>query len=461
MCQDIAVVPFLWVLPLSLYLLTFIIAFDHPRWYRRGIWIPLALVASIALAHLLNHDYIGEELPIEIQIAVYMASMFACCMVCHGEMVRLRPSPRYLTSFYLLVATGGALGGLLVSQVAPRILTGYWELHLGLILTIALVAYAVLREAFSSGKKDSLGKLAFLGPLSAIAIFTTGHFLWKHFVTQRSGAITSVRGFYGVLHVYENDAATEDHWRELYHGRINHGGQHLATKELRHTPSTYYMSQSGPGIAFSHHLNRLTTSPQNMKIGVVGLGVGALSTYVEKGDSIRFYEINPQVEMLAREHFTYLEECYGDLKVILGDARISLENELAQGEIQEFDLLFLDAFSGDSIPIHLLTEEAVALYLKHLSPSGVLAVHITNLHLDLSDPVRTLADHFDLHSLWIEREAEESGEYYSSWILLSADPKALIPIGAEGLSSNWIKETPQSILWTDDYSNLLEVIEFD
>ncbi len=461
MCQDIAVVPFLWVLPLSLYLLTFIIAFDHSRWYRRAIWIPLALAASIGLALLLNHDYFGEELPIVIQVAVYMGSMFACCMVCHGEMVRLKPSPRHLTSFYLLVATGGALGGLFVSQIAPRIFIGFWELHLGLLLAAALVAATVLRDNAHSGQRASKGRLAFLASLGAIAIIATGHLLWKHISTQREGAIASVRGFYGVLHVYEDNPGTWDHWRAFYHGRINHGGQHLATEKLRRTATTYYKELSAPGIAATLHPNRLATPPRPVKIGVVGLGVGALSTYVGKGDSIRFYEINPQVETLAREHFTYLADCYGDVKVILGDGRISLENELARGDLQEFDLLFLDAFSGDSIPIHLLTKEAIALYLKHLSPTGILAVHITNLHIDLSDPVRTLADHFGLHSRWIEREAKEEHEYYSSWILLSEEPDFLLPIASEGLGSDWESDEPRPILWTDDQSNLIEVIDFD
>ena len=376
MCQDVAVVPFLWVLPLSLYLLTFIIAFDHARWYFRPFWIPLAVVSIGALAMLLNWDFDGPDVHIVLQIAICAVAMFSACMICHGEMVRLKPDPYYLTSFYLAVSLGGALGGLFVSMIAPLVFTSYWELHLGLFLFAVLAGFCVFRDLRSGGSRRSvvsLGVVLWMSMVSAL-----GFFLWRPVMEVQESAIRTMRGFYGVLRVYESRVGKKSEYRELFHGRIRHGTQ-FQDERFKARPYSYYAPKSGPGVAFANHpLRQHPDGRLPMNIGVVGLGVGTLAAHALPGDRVRMYEINPQVEELARTEFSYLDLCKGDVTVILGDARISLERELADGDLQQFDVLFVDAFSGDSVPTHLLTREAFELYFTHLTRRGVLVLHITN-----------------------------------------------------------------------------------
>ena len=460
MCQDVAVVPFLWVLPLSLYLVTFIVAFDHARWYFRPFWIPLAAVSIGALVYLLNQDFSDDELPLSIQIAIYSVAMFASCMVCHGEMVRRKPHPRFLTGFYLAVSLGGALGGMFVGLLAPKIFTGYWELHVGL-MAFAALAGICLRRDVSGGHVSEKGRaLVYSGGVFWVGgMAVMAFYLHAHFAEVKGSAISSTRSFYGVLRVDEGDAFTDDHYRALYHGRISHGRQFLSD-QFRRWPVSYYTEESGAGLVFRYHpARRDVGSPSPMKYGVIGLGVGTLATYANPGDTVRLYEINSQVEELAREYFTYLEDCDGEESVVLGDARISLEQEISQGRSEQFDALFVDAFSGDSIPIHLLTREAFELYFQHLKPDGVLAVHITNLHLDLSDPVRVLAEELGKEAILIEHEGEEYHMNYSVWVLVSDDRKMLDEIVFDGWMTPWDRDVPKDIHWTDDYSNLLDVIE--
>lgn len=457
MCQDVAVVPFLWVLPLSLYLITFIIAFDHARWYFRPFWIPLAILSTAALIYLLKQDFADEEMHLAAQIGIYSLAMFSACMVCHGEMVRLKPHPHFLTSFYLAVSLGGALGGSFVSLVAPRIFTSYWELHTGLIIFALLAGFCLLRDQ----RKKSRPVLLIIGGTSWIAaLLTMAFFLKSHMDDIREGAIANTRGFYGILRVYEEFPGTEDHYRALHHGRISHGRQFMDDL-YRFSAYTYYGPNSGPGVLFRYHPNRQPTGLSPMKIGVIGLGIGTQAVYANAADSIRFYEINPQVEEIARTHFSYLSDGYDNCEVILGDARIVLEHELTTTGSQQFDALFVDAFSGDSIPIHLLTREAFELYFEHLKPGGVLAVHITNLHLDLSDPVRTIASELNKETILIENDPEDWDENYSRWVFVTDNMPFRKSITDDRVDALWHDEQPKKILWTDDFSNLLQVIDWE
>lgn len=458
MCQDVAVVPFLWVLPLSLYLLTFVIAFDHARWYYRPVAIPLAAAAVGLTIWLMNQQYAATEPDLERQIAIYCAAIFFGCLVCHGEVVRIKPAARHLTGFYLCISLGGALGGLFVALAAPRLFTGYWELHLGFGLLAALTSLQLWRR-FRKTRRPL--HLAFLLPATIVwiaALVAMVFFLRQHISESRQNALEVTRGFYGVLQVAEADTGTEDVYRSLYHGRISHGRQYLNEAYID-LATTYYNLESGVGAAFACHPARLFSPTEPMHVGVVGLGVGTIATYALPGDRFRFYEINPQVEDLARRHFTFLGDCEGEETVVLGDARVSLERELAAGEPQQFDLLFVDAFSGDSIPVHLLTREAFALYFEHLKPDGVLAVHVTNLHLDLSDPVRVLAEEFGRNAFRVDYSPEplDYHSYYSDWILITRSSEFISALEATEFISEWDREEALPILWTDDYSNLFEV----
>lgn len=457
MCQDVAVVPFLWVLPLALYLLTFVITFDHSRWYNRWAAIPLTVCAVGAVAYLINQQFAWEEMHIGWQIAIYVGAIFFGCLVCHGEVVRIKPPARNLTAFYLAISLGGALGGIFVSLISPLIFDGYWELHLSFIFLAFLISVQLIYQLKERRTSRVFigGSIAWTGLITAL--------LWglnAHIKETKVGSRAAARGFYGVLRVYDVDQNSSDYFRALYHGRISHGRQYI-DKDLSKTAPTYYSERSGVGAVFSSYSSRV--EPKPMHVGVVGLGIGTVSTYMRPGDRIRFYEINPQVENLAREHFSYLSDCQGDEVVVLGDARISMENEWSESGSQEFDVLLIDAFSGDSIPIHLLTVEALELYDKHLKNKGVIAIHVSNLHLNLSDLVHNLADKTGWTATRVEFDPnyEQHMLYYSDWILLSKDPVFHNALEQDGYSSYWYEALPKDLIWTDDYSNLFGVIDWE
>jgi len=468
MCQDVAVVPFLWILPLSLYLLTFVIAFDHERWYLRTLAIPLAAAAVGMTIWLMNRQYASTEWPLLWQIVIYCAAIFFGCLICHGEVVRMKPHSRHLTGFYLSISLGGAIGGLFVSLFAPRLFTGFWELHVAFGL-LAILTSVQLWRSFRPLERE-WGPLTGAPAWSRLAAAILGVALWisalivmglalrHHMQESQKTALAVKRGFYGVLQVSTELAGTDDEYRSLYHGRISHGRQYQ-NPDYRRLATTYYSLESGVGAVFALLPARSKIPPAPLHVGGVGLGVGTIATYAEPGDRFRLYEINPQVEELARSHFTYLADCEGEESVILGDARISLERELAEGQKQEFDALFVDAFSGDSIPIHLLTREAFALYFEHLKPGGVLAVHITNLHLDLADPVRNLAAELGYRAFRVDHSPDvvDYHTYYSDWVLITKDEDFITALEASDFLSEWDREVPKEIFWTDDYSNLLEV----
>jgi len=468
MCQDVAVVPFLWILPLSLYLLTFVIAFDHERWYLRTLAIPLAAAAVGMTIWLMNRQYASTEWPLLWQIVIYCAAIFFGCLICHGEVVRMKPHSRHLTGFYLSISLGGAIGGLFVSLFAPRLFTGFWELHVAFGL-LAILTSVQLWRSFRPLERE-WGPLTGAPAWSRLAAAILGVALWisalivmglalrHHMQESQKTALAVKRGFYGVLQVSTELAGTDDEYRSLYHGRISHGRQYQ-NPDYRRLATTYYSLESGVGAVFALLPARSKIPPAPLHVGGVGLGVGTIATYAEPGDRFRLYEINPQVEELARSHFTYLADCEGEESVILGDARISLERELAEGQKQKFDALFVDAFSGDSIPIHLLTREAFALYFEHLKPGGVLAVHITNLHLDLADPVRNLAAELGYRAFRVDHSPDvvDYHTYYSDWVLITKDEDFITALEASDFLSEWDREVPKEIFWTDDYSNLLEV----
>lgn len=457
MCQDVAVVPFLWVLPLALYLLTFVITFDHSRWYNRWAAIPLTVCAVGAVAYLINQQFAWEEMHIGWQIAIYVGAIFFGCLVCHGEVVRIKPPSRNLTAFYLAISLGGALGGIFVSLISPLIFDGYWELHLSLVFLAFLISVQLIYQLKERRTSRVFigGSIAWTGLITAL--------LWglnAHIKETKVGSRAAARGFYGVLRVYDVDQHSSEYFRALYHGRISHGRQYIDVDLSKMAP-TYYSERSGVGAVFSSYSSRV--EPKPMHVGVVGLGIGTISTYMRPGDRIRFYEINPQVEDLARDHFSYLSDCRGDEVVVLGDARISMENEWSDGGSQEFDVLLIDAFSGDSIPIHLLTVEALELYDNHLKDKGVIAIHVSNLHLNLSDLVHNMADKTGWTATRVEFDPnyEQHMLYYSDWILLSKDPVFHDALEQDGYGSYWYEALPKDLIWTDDYSNLFGVIDWE
>eukprot|EP00913_Durusdinium_trenchii_P028435 g26663.t1 len=440
-CMDVAAVPFLWVLPLTLYLMSFILCFDSDRWYSRRTF-SLALAVSIAGVCVVMLKGAGGS--IVAQVLVYMAGLFFSAMVCHGELVRLKPGLKFLTEFYLVIAGGGAAGGVFVGIIAPLVFPAYLELHVALFgccVLILLVFFGDKNWVLHAGRPRWAWGVILLGVFGLTAA------LRVQAGATLNDAVDISRNFYGVLKVREVDIDDPAmHRVELYHGRIKHG-QQFTSPEKRRTPTTYYGRQSGVGLILGH-----PRDTRAWRVGVVGLGVGTLAVYARPGDHFRFYEINPDVTRLAKSHFSYLKDCQGKFDVETGDARLLLERE----QKQQFDVLVLDAFSGDAIPAHLLTAEAMNVYLRHLNKDGVLAIHISNLHFDLRPVVAASADKFGLHTVAVKSQGNRSeGTETSMWMLLSRNASTL---DRKELNENSTPLGERRILWTDNKSNLFEIL---
>lgn len=438
LCQDVANVPFLWVLPLGLYLLTFIIAFTGPRAYWR--WPMMACMAAAVTAVFYALEA-GASASFAWQLLAYGSGVFFCCMVCHGELYRLRPAAGGLTGFYLAISAGGALGGVLVGLVAPLVFHTFLELPLALAACVLLGLAATLKwllERVSLTMRRQAG-------LGAVCILLAVGLIVTHHDDKLENTVLAERNFYGVLRLREFYASSEHHQYSLYHGSIEHGFQYLRP-EMKRLPTSYYAESSGVGLT----LNALERKPR--AVGVVGLGTGTLATYGKPGDHFVFYEINEAVVKIARDRFTYLQDSAAEIEIVLGDARLALERE----EARKFDVLVLDAFSSDSIPVHLLTLEAMETYRRHLAPDGVICVHVSNRHLNLKPVVKAMAGD------WPTRLANTGEDltqriYTSEWIMITRNKRML---SALDVIASPLPPLPENFrAWTDDYSNLFSVLE--
>lgn len=449
--QEVAVIPFLWVLPLAIYLLTFILAFGGERWYSRQVYLIMFFGVTLLYSWALN---MAGLMAIPMQIGIFSLALFISCMICNGELYRLRPHPDYLTTFYLMVSLGGALGGILVNFVAPYLFKGYWELPLGYTLCCLLFLMV-----FFFTKNINRSHLAFVinSSLLISAFLISGTRTFQSIHSDLGDSLGIWRNYYGVIRVKEIYLPSSNlHYYVLVHGITVHGEQFL-DEEWRDIPTAYYGETGGGGLAILNHPRR----DLGMRVGVLGLGIGTLSTYGQPGDIYRFYEINPVVIRLAEGeggYFHYLKDSLAKVEVVLGDARLSLEKELAAGQPQHFDILALDVFSSDSIPVHLLDEESFALYLNHLAPDGILAVHITNRYLDLVPVVWTLANHFSLSRVLIDDPGNGITTSHSIWMLLAREPVFLSAPSIQSRATPMEDYIPKIRLWTDDFSNLFQIL---
>jgi len=432
--QNIASIPFLWLAPLALYLLSFILCFERDGWYRRSLLLgPLAVLLGVC-AWGLQTDNV--TLHIKIVVPLYLAGLFGCCMFFHGELARMRPAPRFLTLFYLMVSLGGTLGGLFVGLIAPRIFSTAYELGLGFVLT-ALLAAITLR------------KTPAVVWMAAIVLAGLCGYFWNTQVTQLKDATrVMVRNFYGTVRTSDAGLATnQDALRYLIHGAILHGEQYLKA-ERRMEPTTYYGPDSGVALAITN------INPGQQRVGVIGLGAGTLAVWGKPGDAYHFYDINPQVIDVARREFTYLEDSKATIEISLGDARLSLEREAPH----EFDVLAVDAFSSDAIPVHLITREAMAVYLKHVKPSGAVAFHVTSRFLKLAPVVKQIADSYGLHAALIRDEAETTRFSKTDWVIVTRD-KSVIDNEAIARRASEFDMIPGLKVWTDDFNSLFQILK--
>jgi len=447
LCQDIAVVPFLWVLPLSLYLLSFIISFDSPRWYHRAFWLPLL---AALLGGVMYNLYTAESHPNITPLAsLYLGTMFVACMVCHGEVFRLRPGTSRLTGYYLSISAGGAAGGLFVALVAPFVFPDYFELHLALFLTAALVLL-VLRQDLSLPFQQGKARWAWAIPFLALAAL--GYGLADVATASLRGAVSVTRGFYGVLKVTEAEKGDPArHHLTLQHGATIHGLQYQSA-ERRTDPTSYYTSTSGIGRLFR------TYKPEGgRRVGAVGLGSGTLAAWGRTGDTFRFYEINDDVARLATSTFTYLKDSKAKTELVMGDARLRMEGE----KDQQYDVIILDAFSSDAIPVHLLTLEAFAHYQRHLKKGGAIVVHVSNRYLDLHPVVYRIAEKIGFPAITIddnETTFEDDGFYGSDWIIMTRNAELLRQPLLHDVTSPPVEFSARVLPWTDERSDLLRIL---
>lgn len=430
--QDVAVLPFLWILPLAAYLASFVVAFDHPRWFRPGAIAP-ATAALAFVAALMYYLHPRSPAGIALGIGSTVGALFGVCLLCHGATAAMKPEPRELTGYYLAIAGGGAVGGLLVGLLAPRLFSTLFEWKLGLGISTAGALAAA-----GWGARGFLRAHVNLAALLLVAA-SLGVAIQAALLASYADRLESVRNFHGVVAVDRTSNT-----RDLVHGRVLHGRQYVEERH-RGTPMAYYVPGSGAGRVLEFYRAR-----PEMKVGVVGLGVGTLAAYADyASQTVRFYEINPAVEELARRHFTYLKDCKGRVEVVVGDARLSLDREPPQG----FHVLALDAFSAHSIPTHLLTAEAMAIYARHLAPDGAIAFHISNQFLELEPVVRGAAGRCGLASVRIDyKAAENEPGVSSSWMVCTANEGLLRGLG--GTSAG----RPER-LWTDDASDLFSILK--
>jgi len=506
--QEVAVIPFLWILPLTLYLLSFILTFSGGRGcYNRKSYAVLFILASAWTFFVMLN---ATALHVYWQILAYCLLLFAVCMLCHGELYLLRPPAEHLTAFYLMISLGGAFGGVFVSLISPLIFNGYWEFFVGLAMTIAILltvirdpshvtlpkehtcaasyarfAWQIVRKCrddvsngegslLSRGRESHLhcaerrGTQVSVAEARSLRVTQKARFVFTTFALVTvmlavlsayfSGALYSERNFYGVIRVRElvPDGSTERVYIML-HGITVHGLQFI-NPQLRDVPTTYYVREGGAGLAILNH----PRYGKGMKVGLLGLGVGTLAAYAQPGDAYRLYEINPVVINLAEgqgNYFSFLKDSEADIVIVPGDARLSLERELAEGNPQNFDALALDTFSSDSIPVHLVTKEAFALYLDHLAPDGIIAAHITNLHLDLQPVFWQLAKYYGLSIVRVNYAGDSKGGYASHWILLARDPALLEIPAIQARVVDLSGYSTEIKLWTDDYSNLFQILK--
>ncbi|MEX0671109.1 MAG: fused MFS/spermidine synthase [Pirellulales bacterium] len=466
-CQNVATVPLLWIVPLSLYLVPFIVAFDHPRWYRRRSTAAAALVLIVLMAgYQPITEWLGDvggsaEADFSsawwVESGVHFLGLAVVLVLCHGEVARLKPNGAQLTAFYLSMSAGGAVGGLLVNLVCPSVFTTFREFPLALVAA-AGVAAAVL--ATGGAALPAAAGLRWTGAavLGLAAIAGTWHWqIAPRPLRPDRRVVHESRNFYGTLAVQERGIGAPDASFVFFSGHIQHGRE-FAAADRRQVPLTYYGAGSGVQLAMEH----VQQTAETCHLGVVGQGVATLATYARPGDRMRFYEINPRVVDVAQNTawFHYLSDCRGTVDVVVGDARLQLERELAAAGPLGFDLLVLDAFSGDAIPAHLLTTEAFSLYDRHLRPGGVLAVHVTNTFLDIQPVVRRLADAQGfLHRRVYRAAADGLLLYRNDWMLLSRD------LGAVEAADDDVEALPDRYrrprevpLWTDDYGSLLPLL---
>ena len=436
--ENIAAIPLLWILPLAVYLITFILAFEFPGFYRRWIVSRMLVVLLASLSLILSKTDVS--LPILLNIGFFLAELFFACYFCHAETYALRPArAQDGTLFYLLIAAGGAAGSFFIGILCPLLFRANYDFVFAFLATAAVA----LADAWPRGWSQRLLWSAGTAALLALLIMLR--------IAYARNTLLEERNFYGALRVEESHVPAQALTvRTLLHGAIQHGTQWFAP-EFRRTPTTYYAIDSGIGLAL-----RFCCGDRPRNIGVVGLGTGTIAAYGRPGDRIRFYEINPAVLPIAQHLFTYLRDSQAQITFAPGDARLSLAAEAPQ----RFDVLAIDAFSGDAIPVHLLTTQALRIYRRQLAAGGIVAFHVSNRYLDLPPEIAAVAQAGGMQARVFDTPANEArGEFRATWVLVT-DHADFFRQPAVAATARVIALHPGPGAWTDEYSSLLPILEW-
>ena len=437
MTQNVSPIPFLWLLPLSLYLLTFILCFHSAKIYQRWFWLAVFAFSSFIGLMLF---FIGSQLDLLSQIVLYSTVLFSACMICHGELEKTKPHQSKLTQFYLMMSLGGALGTAAITFIAPEIFTLFYEYPLALCLVLALFIYSLIStQQFAESRNMVL-------VAGCVLVLLAPTFIWLNSQFTNHDTLR-LRNFYGLLSVKEVSINGQME-RRLIDGTTSHGTEIIEPTYLQGQPQSYYRFETAVAQLLNSQVN-------GAQVGFIGLGAGTLAAYGKHLDTYTFYELNPNVVATAQSHFSYLNNSKAQVEYVVGDGRVQLQKQKEQGQANRFDALVLDAFSGDAIPMHLLTLEAMQLYLSQLKESGVLAIHISNSHLDLTPLMRGLANELKLKVHFFETKAKQAHEHNTHWVTLTFDEQAIESF--KHLQSTWPNQKP-TFIWRDDYSNLMSAL---
>ncbi len=443
--QNVINLPLMWVIPLGLYLISFIVTFSKTTGYDRHFWFSAFLIfLTLTLWLIYMESLSGYDV-----VIVLLGLLYSACMICHGELILRKPSLRSLTTFYLFISLGGVLGSLFVNLVAYVLLGKWWDFYIPLLLltimvvTISYQKYRAKQLTWETEVLTSTCLIIIVG-LTIVCI-----------IQPKTEVLTEKRSLYGFIRIFDHLPNKKYAYREMRHGQITHGVQALAT-DKQMIPTTYYGEKSGVKLSIEY-LRQHKKEPLN--IAVIGLGVGTIASLGAKGDNIDFYELDENVKDFAYQYFTYLKSSPANIKVILGDARLSMVKAQFSPTFKHYDLIVADAFNGDAIPFHLLTHEAIQLYQHLLTKDGIIALHTTNTYLSFYPLTFNLAKDQNLQHIWVQTLGQPLKLNYTNyWALLSQDP----------VLTAWMKQqsgikivdfTPKSdILWTDDFNSILPLL---
>ena len=449
MTQNIASVPFLWIVPLVIYLATFILVFDvggarsQSGWYARQWFMPLLMVLLLITAYGMVEGY-ASTMNIYVALPLFCVLLFVACMFCHGELAAMRPEPQHLTRFYLALSVGGAIGGLLVGVLAPLVFNSFAELPLAL-MACALLATYLWWQSPSTPVSKSAAQAVTAAAVGISAV--TGWYLWDY-SRPSPETIVSKRDFYGTLSVTQTGPLEDKNTlRHLYHGTISHGWQYTDA-QLRTKPISYF----GPGAGISRVLDFYAQQRPSIDVGILGLGIGVLAAYGRETDNYRIYELVPSVLDIAKKYFWYLTDAKAKVSYSLGDGRLNLERDPPQ----QFDMLSIDAFSSDSVPMHLMTVEALRVYQKQIKPDGAIVYNVTNRLINLAPMVKLLAEQEGMTAILISDKAARGDYYQTDFVIVTRNPKLIADARLKDAVP--IQALPGLKVWTDHHNNLFDVL---